>query len=58
MKREEIAIFDDNFETIQLREEVRLLRQAVVRYGDKSRMGTVEPMALQQAVDRAFEFTK
>ncbi|MEP3669945.1 MAG: hypothetical protein ABJN42_24815 [Roseibium sp.] len=36
-------------------QEISLLRQAIVRYGDKARMGTVEPMALQQAIDRAFE---
>jgi hypothetical protein len=35
--------------------EIRLLQQAIVRYGDHSRMGTVEPMELQQAIDRAFE---
>jgi hypothetical protein len=32
-----------------------LLRQAIVRYGDRSRMGTVEPQELQQAIDDAFE---
>ncbi|MBA4797060.1 MAG: hypothetical protein H2043_06630 [Rhizobiales bacterium] len=32
-----------------------LLRLAVVRYGDRLRMSTVEPMALQQAIDDAFE---
>lgn len=31
-----------------------LLRQAVVRYCDHSRMGTVEPMSVQQAIDDAF----
>lgn len=35
--------------------EIDALRQAIVRYGDKSRMGTVEPMNVQQAIDRAFE---
>lgn len=34
--------------------EIKLLRQAVTRYCDKSRMGTIEPMDVQQAVDRAF----
>lgn len=32
-----------------------LLRQAIVRYGDRRRMGTVEPQELQQAIDDAFE---
>jgi hypothetical protein len=32
-----------------------LLRQAIVRYGDRGRMGTVEPQELQQAIDDAFE---
>lgn len=36
-------------------DEIALLRQAVTRYCDKSRMGTIEPMDVQQAVDRAFE---
>lgn len=35
--------------------EIQNLRAAVVRYCDKSRMGTIEPMSVQQAVDRAFE---
>jgi hypothetical protein len=35
--------------------EIYLLRQAVTRYCDASRMGTIEPMQVQQAVDRAFE---
>jgi hypothetical protein len=35
-------------------EERDLLRQAVVRYCDRSRMGTVEPMSVQQAIDDAF----
>jgi len=35
--------------------EINLLRQAVVRYCDPIRMATVEPMELQQAIDRAFE---
>jgi len=34
--------------------EIDLLRQAVVRYCDHSRMGTVEPMSVQQAIDDAF----
>lgn len=37
--------------------EIELLRIAVVKYGDRSRMATVEPMSVQQAIDRAFEFT-
>jgi len=37
--------------------EIRLLRIAIVRYGDHSRMGTVEPMELQQVIDDAFEKT-
>ncbi len=35
--------------------EILRLQTAIVRYGDRSRMGTVEPMELQQAIDRAFE---
>jgi hypothetical protein len=35
--------------------EIDLLQTAIVKYGDHSRMGTVEPMELQQAIDRAFE---
>ena len=35
--------------------EIALLRAAVTRYCDKSRMGTVEPMEVQQVIDRAFE---
>lgn len=31
-----------------------LLRKAIVRYGDRSRMGFVEPSELQQAIDDAF----
>ncbi len=38
-------------------DEIELLRVALVRYGDKTRMGTVEPMALQQVIDAAFERT-
>jgi uncharacterized protein (UPF0264 family) len=38
----------------ELRKERDLLRQAVVRYCDHSRMGTVEPMSLQQVIDDAF----
>lgn len=35
--------------------EINQLRQAVVRYCDRSCMATVEPMEIQQAIDRAFE---
>jgi hypothetical protein len=35
-------------------DEIRLLRQAVTRYGDRKRMSFAEPMELQQAIDRAF----
>jgi len=38
--------------------EIELLRQAVVRYCDRSRMATVEPMEVQQVIDRAFENTE
>lgn len=38
-----------------VRKERDLLRQAVVRYADRSRIGTVEPQELQQAIDDAFE---
>jgi hypothetical protein len=34
--------------------EIALLRQAVVRYCDHRRMGTVEPPELQRAIDDAF----
>lgn len=37
--------------------EIALLRVALVRYGEAFRMGTVEPQALQQAIDRAYENT-
>jgi hypothetical protein len=40
-------------EIADLRRERDLLRQAVRRYGDKSRMGFVEPSELQQAIDVA-----
>jgi hypothetical protein len=35
--------------------EIEALREAIVRYGNRSRMATVEPMSVQQAIDRAFE---
>lgn len=38
-----------------LETEVVLLRQALAKYGDRARMATVEPIDLQQAIDRAFE---
>ena len=38
-------------------DEIELLRVALVRYGDRLRMSTVEPMALQQTIDAAFERT-
>lgn len=38
--------------------EIEQLRVAVTRYCDKFRMGTIEPMPVQQAVDRAFMFTE
>ena len=38
-------------------DEIELLRVALVRYGDRLRMSTVEPMALQQVIDAAFERT-
>jgi hypothetical protein len=38
-------------EAAKLRRERDLLRQALQRYGDKSRMGFVEPSELQQAID-------
>jgi hypothetical protein len=40
--------------TARMEKEISLLRVAVTRYCDKSRMGTIEPMEVQQAVDRAF----
>lgn len=36
--------------------EIAWLREAVVRYCDRSKMATVEPSEVQQAIDRAFEF--
>ena len=36
-------------------DEIRLLRSAVTRYCDRSRMATVETIELQQAIDRAFQ---
>lgn len=36
-------------------EEIRLLREALVRYGDRHRMATASSMELQQVIDRAFE---
>jgi len=36
-----------------MEKEIKLLRTAIARYGDRSRMGTVEPSDLQQAIDRA-----
>lgn len=44
----------DEFLTIKRQEkEIELLREALRRYGEKGRMGTVEPIELQQAIDRA-----
>lgn len=40
--------------TAFLAKERDLLRQAVVRYCDHSRIGTVEPAGLQQVIDDAF----
>lgn len=34
--------------------EITFLRMALQRYGDRSRMATVEPMELQQVIDRTF----
>lgn len=39
-------------------EEIRLLRKAVSKYCDNHKMATVHDMSLQQAIDRAFEFTE
>lgn len=44
-----------SFRDIENEREIDLLRKAVVRYCDRSRMGTVEPMELQQVIDRAFQ---
>ena len=33
--------------------EIVALRMAIRRFGDKTRMATVEPMFLQQVIDRA-----
>lgn len=38
-------------------DEIELLRVALVCYGDRLRMSIVEPMALQQVIDAAFERT-
>lgn len=37
--------------------EIRLLREALVRYGDRQRMATSFSMELQQVIDRAFQHT-
>lgn len=37
--------------------EIEMLRKAVVKYGDRIRMATIHDMAMQQTVDRAFEFS-
>ena len=37
--------------------EIDLLRRLVVKYGDRFRMATIHDMSLQQAADRAFEFS-
>lgn len=42
-------------ENEQLRDEIERLRIALVRFGDRSKMATVEPIELQQTIDRAFE---
>lgn len=36
-------------------EEIRLLREALVRYGDRIRMAMSHSMEMQQVIDRAFE---
>lgn len=38
-------------------QEIALLREALVRYGDRQRMATSFSMELQQVIDRAFERT-
>lgn len=38
-------------------DEIRLLREALVRYGDRQRMATSSSMEMQQVIDRAFENT-
>jgi hypothetical protein len=38
--------------------EIRDLREVVVRFLNRSRIATVEPSNLQQAIDRAFEARK
>ncbi len=40
---------------VDLEREVGLLRRAVVQYGDRASMSSAADMALQQAIDRAFE---
>lgn len=39
----------------EAKREISLLRDAVVTYGDRARMATVHDMAMQQAIDRAFD---
>jgi len=36
-------------------DEIGRLRLAIVRFGDRVKMANVEPMDLQQTIDRAFE---
>lgn len=53
-KRIANALLAERHRCKPLIEERDLLRQAVVRYCDHSRMGTVEPMSVQQVIDDAF----
>lgn len=50
----ERALFAERQRWKTVVEERDLLRQAVVRYCDHARMGTVEPMSVQQVIDDAF----
>lgn len=43
-----------SYDVKRYKDEVEKLQEALRRYGDKSRMGTVYPESLQQAIDRAF----
>jgi hypothetical protein len=43
-----------SYDVERYKAEVEKLQEALRRYGDKSRMGTVYPESLQQAIDRAF----
>ncbi len=50
-----MEVSDARGEVEKLKQEIHLLRAAIVRFGDRARMATVEPSPLQQVIDRALE---